>query len=106
MNPNPDHLLALLREHIGAGHGIGVAELAARLGITARRVRHLVSALREAGIDLGAHPTTGYYIAETPAELERCCVFLRARALHSLRLESRLRGIPLPDLIGQLRLPT
>ena len=101
-----DRLLAVLRHHVGITRGIGVADLARLLGVPERRVRKLVSECREDGVAIGAHPTTGYYIAETPEELEHCCRFLRSRALHSLRLEAQLRRIPLQDLIGQLRLKT
>ena len=43
---------------------------------------------------------------QTAEELESCCAFLRARAMHSLMIEARLRRLPLPDLLGQLKLPT
>ncbi|MCZ7655553.1 MAG: hypothetical protein M5R42_16810 [Rhodocyclaceae bacterium] len=51
-------------------------------------------------------PRDGYYIAASGEELEATCQFLRSRAMHSLVLESRLRNVPLPDLIGQMKLPT
>jgi biotin operon repressor len=99
-------VLTVLQRHIGAGHGITAKELAAAAGITEREVRVQVSALREDGIAVCGHPRTGYFIAETPEELETTVEYLKGRALHSLRLASRLSKIPLPDLIGQLRLPT
>lgn len=101
----PD-LLTILQRHVGAANGITVARLSRELGIAAREVRRKVAVLREEGVAVCGHPKSGYYIAATPAELEETCQFLRARALHSLRLASRLSKIPLPDLIGQLHLNT
>jgi len=101
-----DKVLAILRRHVGARNGIRAAALAHLAAIPERQVRHRISELREDGVAVCGHPSTGYYIAQTSEELETCCQFLRSRAMHSLVLESRLRRIPLPDLIGQLKLPT
>lgn len=97
---------AALSHHCGRGNGITARQLACELGITDRQLRHFISDLREEGIAICGHPATGYYIANTAEELEGTCAFLRSRAMHSLALEARLRKIPLPDLIGQLRLNT
>lgn len=99
-------LLTLLTRHIGKGNGIGVKALATQLGTTERHVRTLTSELREDGHAVCGTPQDGYYIAATPEELQNTCEFLRSRAMHSLTLESRLRRIPLTDLLGQLHLPT
>lgn len=99
-------VLAVLSAHIGAANGITAADLAASLDCLPRTVRQHVSELRLSGHAVCGTPKTGYYIAETGAELEATCQFLRARALHSLALEASLRKTPLPDLIGQLHLPT
>lgn len=99
-------LLTLLSLHQGQRNGISAAALAAQLDVPERLVRTWVSQLRAQGIAVVAHPTTGYYIAQTAQEIEACCAFLRSRAMHSLYLEARLRNIPLPDLLGQLRLRT
>jgi biotin operon repressor len=101
-----NNLLAVLQKHVGADNGIGVKELAEQLGCAAREVRDLVTELRMIGIAVCGHPSTGYFIARTHEELERTLQFLRNRAMHSLVLESKLRKVPLPDLIGQLKLPT
>ncbi len=97
---------AVLFLHTGRASGITAEQLARQLGCTKRRVRKLVSALRLEGRAICGTPEDGYYIAATPEELEETCAFLRARALHSLTLESKLRHVPLPELIGQLRLKT
>ena len=99
-------VLSVLAQHIGKGHGIGVRQLAQQLGIEERQTRKFISALREEGHAVCGTPADGYYIAATADELQHTCAFLRRRALHSLTLESRLRKIPLADLLGQLHLPT
>ena len=99
-------VLAALSAHIAPGHGFPAADLAARMGLLPRMVRQLVSELRLNGHAVCGTPKTGYYLAATDAELEQTCQFLRGRALHSLAVEAALRKTPLPDLIGQLHLPT
>lgn len=104
--PHKTNVLSVLAMRIGAAKGIHVDELAMVCGISERDVRKAVSELREEGTAICARPATGYFIAGTAEELEECCLFLRGRALHSLYLESRLRKIPLADLLGQFHLPT
>jgi biotin operon repressor len=101
-----DQLVTLLSRHIGKGNGIGVKDIAQQIGTNERHVRTMVSDLRDDGHAVCGTPRHGYYIAATPEELEETCTFLRNRAMHSLGLESRLRRIPLPDLLGQLHVPT
>jgi len=101
-----DQLVTLLSRHIGKGNGIGVKDIARQIGANERHVRTMVSDLRDEGLAVCGTPRHGYYIAATPEELEETCTFLRRRAMHSLGLESRLRRIPLPDLLGQLHVPT
>lgn len=86
-----NQLLALLSRHIGRGNGLGVKTLALRLDCEERHVRKLVEALRDEGVSVCAHPSTGYYIAATPEELQHTCNFLHNRALHSLALEAKLK---------------
>ena len=102
----PSQLISILSRHIGKGNGIGVKTLAGQLACEERHVRKLVEALRDEGHAVCAHPKTGYFIAETAAELQATCEFLHNRALHSLALEAKLKKIPLPDLLGQLHLAT
>ena len=99
-------LQRLAAQHIGAAKGISAARLAAACCTSERMLRTLISEAREEGIAICGTPSTGYYIAETAAELEACCAFLRSRAMHSLRIEAQLRRQPLPDLLGQLHLQT
>ncbi len=106
MPPTKHDLLQVLATHIGRANGAAVEDLAARLDTHARLIRTLVTALRMDGIAVCGTPGTGYFIAATAEEIEQSCAFLRARAMHSLALEARLRKLPLPDLIGQLHLRT
>jgi len=99
-------VLAALTIRPGKVNGITGADLAQILELKEREVRHAISDLRMEGIAVCGHPKTGYFIAANPEELEETCAFLRDRALHSLTLESKLRHVPLPELLGQLRLKT
>lgn len=101
-----DQLLAVLARHVGRGKGITARQLADSLQVPERRIRAWISDLRDDGNAICGTPQDGYFIAETPEELEETCEFLSNRALHSLHLESRLRKIPLADLLGQLHVPT
>ncbi len=94
------------RHHMGRKRGVTAHMLAARLGITERLLRTLISDARREGTAIAGTPETGYYIAQTAAELDECCRFLRSRAMHSLAIEARLRGVALPELLGQLRVRT
>jgi biotin operon repressor len=106
MSPKASALLAYLSAHQGADKGVTCARVAAWFGWSERDVRKFTSELREQGHAVCGHPRSGYYIAETPAELEESCRFLRSRAMHSLTLEARLRRVSLPTLLGQLNLNT
>lgn len=99
--------IAALACHVGEARGIGAKELAAKLFVTERRLRTLISeAIEEHGTAICGHPSTGYFIAANADELKRTIEFHRARALHELRKVSRLSNIPLPELLGQLNLRT
>lgn len=98
-------LLNVLSQHQGAAKGIGAKALATQLGVPPRQLRRLISRCRdEDGVAICGHPRTGYYMAVTPAELAQSCAFLEHRALHSLRVLSRMKAVSLPDLLGQMKL--
>lgn len=99
-------VLMVLGDHRGIDNGIGVRMLAAKSMLTERTVRTAVTELRMQGIGVCGTPETGYFLATSAAELEPTLQFIRSRALKSLLLEARLRNVALPDLIGQLRVPT
>jgi biotin operon repressor len=96
-------LLNVLSRHRGRALGVHMDRLAAITGAPPRVLRKLISELRGEGVAVCGKPETGYFIAETPQELDEFCIkYLESRALHSLKLSSRLRKIPLPVLAGQL----
>lgn len=90
--------------HPGRANGIAARFLARRMALKTRQVRKLITDLRMAGVPVCGHPRTGYFMAETPEELEATCEFLRSRAMHSLVLEAALRKISLPQLLGQVEM--
>lgn len=116
---NRQSLLAVLSGHIGAAAGISVGKVVAELLRTVgripadaeraaleRQVRDLVVKLRLDGHHICAHPSLGYYMAATPEELDACCKFLFERAVTSLAQVAAMKRVSLPDLRGQLHLPT
>ena len=105
-HPTKTDLHVVLERHVGREKGITAEALAQILGCPPRIVRELVTELRLDGRALCGHPADGYFYAATAEELEETCAFLRARAMHSLTLLARLRGMPLADLVGQLHLKT
>lgn len=108
-----DKVLAVLAHHIGKGNAIhGDRLVAAVTGepgpdpVGMRHLRKIITELRLDGHHICAHPTSGYFIAETDEELIATCEYLMERAMASLTQISRMRRVSLPDLRGQLKLPT
>ncbi|WP_454908412.1 hypothetical protein [Variovorax gossypii] len=106
-------LLAELQSHIGKENGVHVDEMVRRItgqltdaDMHARRVRSLVTELRKQGFQICATPSEGYFVAATAEELDETCTFLYDRAMTTLMQISRMKGIAMPDLRGQLHLPT
>jgi hypothetical protein len=97
-------LLVHLASHRGAAAGIKCATLAAQAGLPERQVRKLISDLRFEGVAIVGTPETGYFMAESEEEIKQFTEFHFARARHSLGIISRVRGIALPALLGQLSL--
>jgi biotin operon repressor len=106
LTPAPDctALLQAMAPHQGASKGISAADLAEQLGTTRRRLRKHVSEARCQGFLVCGHPSCGYFMATTADELRMATAFLEHRALHSLMLLSRMRGVGMSELLGQLRL--
>jgi hypothetical protein len=109
----PDRVLEALRDHIGRERGIHARALARKLigpeaGPAAeRQLRTVITELRaERGAHICGTPESGYYLAANEGELLETCEFLHSRAMTTLVQVSRMRGVALPDLRGQLRLPT
>lgn len=107
-----ESVLAALSRHIGRAHGVTaralVSEIAGMFAEAAheRELRHVIEELRRDGQHICGHPSTGYYLAESDAELDETCRFLFNRAMTSLTQVAAMRRVSLPDLRGQLRLPT
>lgn len=99
-------VLHMSTHHMGAACGVRASDLAAALDIGGRHLRRAISAAREQGTAICGRPETGYFIAQTAEELQEAAAFLEHRAMTSLRLLSRMRGVSLPQLLGQLPLPT
>lgn len=105
-------LLQALSDHIGRHRGLTAAALCRQvIGVEPtpadeRALRALVEALRSEGHHICAHPRDGYYIAATPCELDETCNFLYARAMASLKQIAAMKRVSVPDLRGQLRLPS
>jgi hypothetical protein len=113
LNITPDQVLSELMHHKGKARGIHVRDLAVRITgqlanseAVERSVRKLVTDLRLEGHPICAHPASGYFLAETTAELEETCNFLHSRAMSSLKAESRLRQISVAELLGQFQRQT
>lgn len=105
-------VLAALSRHIGREHGLTARDLVVEItgradtpGAT-RRLRKVIEELREEGHHICGHPATGYYIAASDADVAATCEFLYGRAMTSLKQICRMRRIAVPDLRGQLRLPS
>jgi biotin operon repressor len=105
MATSKTELLNALSRHQGRENGIGAKRLAEQLQISPRELRKLISRVRdEDGHAVCGHPSTGYFMAVTPEELQQSCAFLEHRALHSLRVLSRMKKVSLADLLGQMKL--
>lgn len=106
----PRIVLDVLGDHAGSGNGITARNLVGKIcgfstGAGERHLRHVIEALRKQGHRICAHPTTGYFLAETDTELDESCEFLFGRAMTSLQQISAMKRVALPDLRGQLNLP-
>lgn len=108
-----DTVLAALARHIGRHNGVRADLLVAEITrnplpdrAAERQLRSIVTELRLSGHHICAHPSTGYFMAESAADLDATCEYLMDRAMASLTQISRMKNISLPDLRGQLKLPS
>lgn len=109
----PSQVLQALTHHIGRDNGVRVDRLVAEITgdpahdeAAERQVREAVVHLRNDGHHVCAHPSSGYYMAATPDELDETCEFLVERAMTTLKQVAAMKRVSLPDLRGQLHLPT
>ncbi len=106
-------VIQFLSAHIGQKKGVRAHTVVAaitgnseRNTAAERQLRHTIVELRKEGFHICGSPATGYFIAETEKELNETCEFLYHRAMTTLEQISKMKQTSLPDLRGQLRLPT
>jgi len=109
-------VLGVLGGHIGEKNGITCEQLARKVTATQDRperdlraerlVRKMIQELRTEGFHICGTPETGYFLASNGDELDRTCAFLYARAMTTLVQIARMKKVSVPDLRGQLKLPT
>jgi hypothetical protein len=112
-----DRMLEVMSRHIGATNGISITELVTEmaqpkhvsaddLASMERNARDVVVQLRMQGHHICSHPNSGYFMASTPEELDAACSYLYQRAMTSLSQVAAMKRVSLPDLRGQLHLPS
>jgi len=108
-------LLAVLSRHVGSHRAVGMDVLYERVfdePVThkingTRRLRRLVTQLRHEGIPIGAVSASsggGYYLIGAGSELDDYLSKRTRQALKILVLVARMKGITLPDQLGQMQL--
>jgi hypothetical protein len=109
-------VLTVLSRHIGRENGATAEQLAREIAgyaahaslttVLTRQLREAVVQLRLEGHHVCATPENGYFLAASAEELDATCLFLHERAMTSLKQIAAMKRISLPDLRGQLHLPT
>jgi len=109
-------VLSVLARHIGRDNGATAEQLVREISGDAvpgpswlaltRQLRETVVQLRLEGHHVCATPENGYFLAASADELDATCIFLHERAMTSLKQIAAMKRISLPDLRGQLHLPT
>jgi hypothetical protein len=106
-------VLGVLGGHVGAKNGIHADQLVMKITgrperdpFGERLLRKAIEELRGEGFHICGTPASGYYLAANDDELNRTCAFLYARAMASLTQVAKMKKVSLPDLRGQLKLPT
>ena len=108
-------ILMILSRHVGEEKAIDMWELYSRVFGEpytnkinhTRRLRTLITALRQKGIPIGSTAAKnggGYYLVRDGSELDSYCGRLRRAALNKLAMEARLRKISMPELLGQMQM--
>ncbi|MGA0569614.1 hypothetical protein ACO2Q9_02715 [Variovorax sp. VNK109] len=106
-----DHVLEALQRHVGRENGVHMRDLVGRILNTVlvteaheRKVRELITDLRNDGHHICAHPGSGYYMAANAKELEDTCRFLLERSQSTVDQVCRMRGAFAIDLYQQVGL--
>ncbi|MBU2051365.1 MAG: hypothetical protein KKH61_20650 [Gammaproteobacteria bacterium] len=105
MSPEERKVWSALQNHRGRQDAITGDDLALATGLTWRKGRDIMKTLVEVyrkriGGVPGSPP--GYFLIESPEELEDVCRRYRGQALSLLRREAILRRMSLEELCGQL----
>lgn len=117
MDSATQHLLLMaLGQHIGRARGATARDLVCEVNalhpetvrprLSERDLRKGVVTLRLQGHHVCAHPSHGYFLAQNIEELTEATAFLKERAISSLQQVAAMEKVSLPDLFGQLHLPT
>ncbi|ROO28228.1 hypothetical protein [Salinisphaera orenii] len=108
-----DRVLEALAGHIGAERAahaedlvIEITESADGIDAGTRRLRRVVEELRNDGHHVCGLPAHGYYMAADESDLNATCQYLYSRSMTTLRQVAAMKRVSLPDLRGQLRLPS
>lgn len=107
-------VIRALSVHIGKEHGVSAEDLVKQINCNPfrrdkageRRLRVLVTELRMEGYHICAHPSSGYFMARNEDELNETCEFLHSRSIAGLKQIAAMKRVSVPDLRGQLQLPT
>ena len=108
-------LMIELSRHVGIEKALDMGELYSRVFGEpythkinhTRRLRTIITALRQKGVPIASTASKnsgGYYIVRAGSELDEYCGRIRRAALRKLFMESRLRKISMPELLGQINL--
>ena len=106
-------LMVAMSRHIGRTRAIGMGELFEevygkswdhRINDT-RSLRKLISETKEEGVPILSSSSTtggGYYLSGSDSEMDAFYEMRRKMALKILALESKMRKLAMPDLLGQI----
>jgi len=107
----PATVLQALSSRVGAANGLTATQLATQItgrvsAADERRLRMVIEQLRLDGHAICATPEAGYHMAADPEDLNRTCTYLVRRIETTARQVSAMKRVAMPDLYGQLGLPT
>jgi hypothetical protein len=111
LNPLEGTILRILEIHKGRENALPRKELVEFVNnglplfpVNERHIRHVIKHLQsQHGEGIGSC-AKGYFMAQTPEELEQVCAYYDSYALSSLHVSARLRRMALPELLGQMKL--
>lgn len=108
-----EQVLAELKNHVGRKNGIHGRDLVARITNSMlpapaleRSLRDLIVELRMDQHQICGYPDSGYYMAETPKELNETCRFLLDRASTTVNQVAAMKGRFAPDLYAEMGVPS